>query len=72
MFTPLEIALGAMVIWISLLWVIAEFRWAKRESELLDRVMSKHYQEYVLAEDLRKPRKPIEMPQEDIDVLPVT
>lgn len=70
--TPLEIVLGAMIIWVSLLWAIDQYRWAKKEREYLDRIMAKHYQEYVLAEDLRKPKKSIEIPSVNPDILPIT
>ena len=70
--TILEIVLGAMVVWVSLLWAIDQYRWAKREREFLDRIMAKHYQEYILAEDLRKPKQRVKIPPINPDILSVT
>jgi len=70
--TLLDIVLGAMVIFITLLWITDQYRWAKREGKLLDRVMAKHFQEYMLGEDLRKKPKVVEMPPIDSDRLPIT
>lgn len=72
MFTPLEIVLGVIIVWISILWGLDQHRWAKRESELLDRIMAKHYQEYILAEDVRKKPKLPTMSPVETDILPIT
>lgn len=58
----LEIVLSAMVVWISLLWAIDQYRWAKRDRELLNRLMSRDFTDYTAGEaaleEMRKEEKP--------------
>jgi len=70
--TPLNIVLIALDVFIAILWIVDKYCWAKREKDLLNRVMSKHYTEYVLAEDLRKPRKEIKDFPINTDAIPIT
>ena len=70
--TPLDITLGCIIVFVSILWIIDSFRWANREKELLDRVMAKHYPEYIMAEQARKETKQEYEIVTDPDILPVT
>lgn len=73
MFTPIEIVLAVIIVWISILWGIDQYRWAKRNSELLDRIMAKNFQEYVLGEQARvEMKKKVEIPSVNTDILPIT
>lgn len=70
--TPLEIILGAVAVYVTILWAIDRYRWAKQENAYLNRIMAENYQQYVLAEDLRKKSKIVKMPIQDPDIIPIT
>ncbi|GAF99991.1 unnamed protein product [marine sediment metagenome] len=71
--TPLEIVLGAMVVFLALSWTIDHYRWARQERELFDRIMAKNFQEYMLGEQARvEMKKNVVLPPVSSDILPVT
>ena len=71
--TPLEIVLGAMVIFLALSWTIDHYRWAKQERQLFDRIMAKNFQEYMLGEQARvEMKKEVKITPVETDILPIT
>ena len=73
MFTPLEMVLGMMVVFLALSWAIDHYRWARQERQLFDRIMAKNFQEYMLGESARaEMKKKIEIAPVNTDILPVT
>ena len=73
MFTPLEIVLGVIIIWICILWGTDHYRWARQERQLFDRIMAKNFQEYMLGEQARvEMKKKIEIAPVSSDILSVT